>query len=269
LATALWLGFLGACIGSFLNVVAYRLPRGISIVWKPSHCPQCHHPIRPRDNVPVLGWLMLHGRCRDCGQPISPRYAIVEFVMGLVFFVLAYVELFSGGANLPGGPLSTAAGAADTFWNPQWQLIAICTHHAMLLCLLMAMLLMDQDRQSVPRRLTAFALAVAVAVPLYYQSPAMVLQDIALGGATGWFLGWLMTKFAERTSILSHSQANNFTIALAVVGVFLGWQAALLVAVCSNVVFWILGGPTALPSLWTATLLLILFRKQIADITPW
>ena len=72
--TALWLGFIGACIGSFLNVVAYRMPLGLSVVWKPSHCPKCGHDIRPRDNLPVLGWILLRGRCRDCGEPIAePR----------------------------------------------------------------------------------------------------------------------------------------------------------------------------------------------------
>jgi leader peptidase (prepilin peptidase)/N-methyltransferase len=73
LVTALWLGLVGACVGSFLNVVAYRMPRGMSVVWKPSHCPRCGHAIRARDNVPVLGWLLLGGRCRDCREPISPR----------------------------------------------------------------------------------------------------------------------------------------------------------------------------------------------------
>ncbi len=138
LVTALWLGFVGACIGSFLNVVAYRMPRGISIVWKPSHCPQCGHPIRARDNVPVLSWLVLRGRCRDCGEPISPRYAIVEAVMGATFFVLAYVELFSGGANLPGGPLTELTGAASVVWNPQWEIIGAYASHCLLFSLLTA-----------------------------------------------------------------------------------------------------------------------------------
>ena len=78
--TALWLGFMGACVGSFANVVAYRLPLGMSVVWNPSHCPKCSHPLRARDNVPVLGWLWLRGRCRDCGQSIAARYALVELL---------------------------------------------------------------------------------------------------------------------------------------------------------------------------------------------
>ncbi len=88
-----WLTFFGACIGSFLNVVIYRLPRGKSLSNPPSHCPKCGHAIRWYDNVPVLGWLWLGGKCRDCQEPISIRYPIVESVGGLVFGTIAYLTL--------------------------------------------------------------------------------------------------------------------------------------------------------------------------------
>ncbi|MDR2345672.1 MAG: prepilin peptidase [Planctomycetaceae bacterium] len=74
----------GCCVGSFLNVVIYRLPHGDSISYPPSHCPKCKSPIRPYDNIPVLGWILLGGRCRDCREPISLRYPIVEAVAGLI-----------------------------------------------------------------------------------------------------------------------------------------------------------------------------------------
>jgi len=70
--------FVGACVGSFLNVVAGRLPEGRSVSSPPSACPHCKHPIRPWHNIPVLGWLILAGRCRDCAEPISVRYPLVE-----------------------------------------------------------------------------------------------------------------------------------------------------------------------------------------------
>lgn len=73
---------LGAAIGSFLNVVAYRVPRGMSMLTPGSHCPSCAGPIRSRHNIPVIGWLLLRGRCHDCDSPISPRYPIVEAATG-------------------------------------------------------------------------------------------------------------------------------------------------------------------------------------------
>ena len=71
-------GFVGLLIGSFVNVVAYRIPQGISVITPASACPSCGHEIRSRDNLPVIGWLMLRGRCRDCDAPISIRYPMVE-----------------------------------------------------------------------------------------------------------------------------------------------------------------------------------------------
>lgn len=78
-------GFIGLLIGSFVNVIAYRIPKGISVVTPPSACPACGHEIRVRDNVPVVGWLVLRGRCRDCGATISIRYPIVEAVTAVTF----------------------------------------------------------------------------------------------------------------------------------------------------------------------------------------
>ena len=82
----------GLLIGSFLNVVAYRLPRGESLVSPPSHCPACGKPVRPRDNIPVLGWLLLRGRCRDCGEPFSWRYPAVELLTGVLFAVVVATQ---------------------------------------------------------------------------------------------------------------------------------------------------------------------------------
>lgn len=76
---------LGLLIGSFLNVVVWRVPRGESVVSPPSACPRCGHRIAPRDNVPVLSWLVLRGRCRGCGEPISARYPLVEGVTAVLF----------------------------------------------------------------------------------------------------------------------------------------------------------------------------------------
>jgi leader peptidase (prepilin peptidase)/N-methyltransferase len=82
-------GVFGMLIGSFLNVVAYRVPAGLSIVSPPSACPGCGSPIRPKDNIPVLSWLLLRGRCRDCTSPISWRYPLVETLTGVLFVFVA------------------------------------------------------------------------------------------------------------------------------------------------------------------------------------
>jgi leader peptidase (prepilin peptidase) / N-methyltransferase len=80
---------LGLVFGSFGNVVIHRVPAGESVVHPPSACPGCGTPIRPRDNVPVLSWLVLRGRCRDCSEPISSRYPVVELASGALFVAMA------------------------------------------------------------------------------------------------------------------------------------------------------------------------------------
>lgn len=84
-AVAGFAALLGLIFGSFINVVAYRIPAGISVVSPPSACPECNTPIRPRDNIPVLSWFLLRGRCRDCGTRISMRYPIVEVATAVLF----------------------------------------------------------------------------------------------------------------------------------------------------------------------------------------
>ena len=86
------IGLLGAAVGSFLNVVAYRLPRGESLVAPRSRCPSCETPIGPLDNVPIVSWLLLRGRCRSCKARISSRYPLVEALTAAVFTAVALVR---------------------------------------------------------------------------------------------------------------------------------------------------------------------------------
>ena len=90
LALCLWLAAVGGSIGSFLNVVIYRLPIGKNLVYPNSSCPNCHAQIRKQHNLPVLGWLLLRGKCYDCKTPISPRYPLVELTLALIFAVVGY-----------------------------------------------------------------------------------------------------------------------------------------------------------------------------------
>ena len=81
----------GLIFGSFINVVAYRVPANMSVVSPPSACPACDHPIRHRDNIPIISWLVLRGRCRDCDSPISVRYPIVEAATAVLFVATVIV----------------------------------------------------------------------------------------------------------------------------------------------------------------------------------
>ena len=94
---AVFCGILGLLIGSFLNVVIWRVPRGESVVRPPSHCPHCDHRLAPLDNIPLLSWLALRGRCRYCGGPISARYPAVELTTGVLF---AGLDLLRRAASL-------------------------------------------------------------------------------------------------------------------------------------------------------------------------
>ena len=95
-----WTGLLGACVGSFTNLVAWRLPRQESVVFPGSHCPKCGHAIRRHDNLPLLGWLMLRGHCRDCDAAISWRYPAVE-ALSAGLWISALLVWPGAGGGLP------------------------------------------------------------------------------------------------------------------------------------------------------------------------
>ncbi|MCA9138950.1 MAG: prepilin peptidase [Planctomycetales bacterium] len=165
-----WLIYFFSSIGSFLNVVAWRMPRGEGIGGR-SRCPRCANTLKARDNVPILGWVSLGGRCRFCSLPISRRYPIVEALVGVSLTLVGISQLYS--LSLPaqlvhwhGGPL----------WSPQVSpvLMMILTYHAIALSTLWAMALIRIDGTRLPRRLLAFAL-VAVVVPMLAFPTVMVV----------------------------------------------------------------------------------------------
>lgn len=90
----IWAFVTGCCVGSFLNVCIWRIPRGESVVVVPSHCPKCNHNIKWYENLPLISWLALRGKCSSCSEPISPRYFIVEFMTGLMFYMLWFKVTF-------------------------------------------------------------------------------------------------------------------------------------------------------------------------------
>src|ERR1700678_4271220 len=118
---------LGACVGSFLNVVVWRLPRGESIVHPPSHCPKCNHRLAAWDNIPVFGWMFLRGKCRYCRNPISIKYPVVEAITGLLF-VFYYVMLFIvkvGPSAEPGSPAVWLGFGGMRSLNEDWPIYGL------------------------------------------------------------------------------------------------------------------------------------------------
>ena len=104
ISSAFWLFsafsfILGCCIGSFMNVVVWRLPRGESLVHPPSHCPKCGHAIKPWENIPIISWLCLKARCSNCHLPISIKYPLGEGATGLLFAFL-WMRIFKRGLPL-------------------------------------------------------------------------------------------------------------------------------------------------------------------------
>jgi leader peptidase (prepilin peptidase) / N-methyltransferase len=159
-AGAVLAGIAGALIGSFLNVVAYRLPRHESLLHPGSRCPHCGTPVKPYDNVPVLGWLLLRGRCRACREPISWRYPLVEAVTALLC-ALVVVHF----------------GADEDVWLGLAFVI-----------LLVPVTLIDLDFRIIPNVLMAIGAVVAIVLVALTESGDLVQHLIAAAAAGGFFL---------------------------------------------------------------------------------
>jgi leader peptidase (prepilin peptidase) / N-methyltransferase len=194
-------GVLGALGGSFLNVVVYRLPRHESLLGPASHCPSCGVPVKPYDNVPILSFLLLRGRCRSCGTAISPRYPLVE----------ALTALLCAGAVLRH---DSAAGIALSI--------------ALILIVVPAALI-DLEHRIIPNKLTALGAVVAIVLGLALD-PSGELQRLIAGAAAGGFL---------LLAALAHPGGMGMgDVKLAgVIGLFLGSAVApaVLIALLSGV----------------------------------
>lgn len=152
LLTAGWFFYLGAAVGSFSNVVAWRMPRGLAFGGSVSRCPNCGKAISFFDNVPILGWLNLRGRCRQCRWPIPIRYLLVEVAYGSMFVLLYYIDL-----RLP-----TWEGDSPWPWIDSPKDIGRLLYHAALLSLLGICCLIRSQGSSVPKRLWWFGVVVGV-----------------------------------------------------------------------------------------------------------
>lgn len=154
----------GLIVGSFLNVVAYRLPRGESLLWPASRCPSCKTPVKAYDNLPVLGWLMLRGRCRSCHERISSRYPVVEATCAALAVLV----------------LVTKHSAHDVVLG------------LLLVAVLVPVALIDLDSRVIPNKITLPAAIAAVVAGALTRPSGLPEQLIAGAAAAGFLLIFLV-----------------------------------------------------------------------------
>ena len=197
----------GAAIGSFLNVVIYRLPAGLSILWPPSRCPKCLHRLGMGENIPVFGWLWLRGKCLKCKTPISPRYPLVELITGLLFIAVFREFDFT------------------------FQAVG----YSILICWLLSLSLIDLDTMTLPNVLTQSGLLLGlgfVATLGWLETGEIAgVINYLMGGIGSVVLGiWLFDVIGFVGSILFQQAALGGGDAklAAMIGAWLGWKYLLL-----------------------------------------
>ena len=207
---------LGACIASFLNVVIWRVPRGESIVSPPSHCPKCNAAIRWYQNIPILSWLALRGKCANCKAPISPRYIFIETLGGVLF--LAVFLKYGTSGNLAVAALNTTVA---------WVWIALMIVGSMI----------DFDYKLLPDFVTVGGMALGVAVGV---ADSIRLQSIApvvwsLGGLVfGFGLLWLI-RFLGSKAFKREAMGLGDVFLMGAVGALFGPVAVLVTLILSSV----------------------------------
>jgi len=217
---------IGACIGSFLNVVIYRVPAGLSILHPPSRCPHCLRPLAPRDNIPVIGWFLIKGKCRYCRTPVSWRYPAIEAFTAFLFWcVVAYF-----GTSL--------------------SILVLCFYAAFLSWLL-ALAMIDIDTQTLPNSLTQSGLVLG----LIYQvslattgangaSNVASISKLLLFGIIGAIVGiWLLDimRIAGRFFLQKEAMGGGDPKLAAMIGMWLGWQNVLLAIMIASAIGTVVG----------------------------
>jgi len=191
--SVIFVAVLGAMVGSFLNVCIYRLPIGKSIVWPASACAQCGRLLAWFENIPIVSWTLLRGRCRTCKKPISGRYPLVESLTALMF------------------------AAAWWYYGPTWLFVS----RILFGCALIVLFAIDLEHFLLPDRVTLPGIVVGFLISAFTGNPGWMssLIGIVAGGGLLWLL-------AEVWSRLRNVEAMGFgdVKMLAMIGAFLGWR---------------------------------------------
>jgi len=200
----------GACIGSFLNVCIFRIPAGASIVRPPSSCPRCKTRIAFYDNIPILSWLLLMGKCRACGASIAVRYPLVELLTGLF------------------------AASAIVFFGPTWHALAAFAFIAVLI----VVSFIDLDHRIIPDIISLpgipiFFIAAIAATDLTWQSGAI---GILAGGGSLYAVAWGYQAITGREGM-----GGGDIKLLGMIGAFIGWQGVLFTLFAASAIGTLVG----------------------------
>jgi leader peptidase (prepilin peptidase)/N-methyltransferase len=194
----------GACVGSFLNVVIARLPAGHSLVRPRSRCPRCGAPIAWYDNIPLVSWVLLRGRCRNCKEPISVRYPLVELLTAVVCL------------------------AVFTQFGLRWAALG----YAVFACALIALSYIDLDTWLLPHEITWPLLALGLASPLW--NPALRPLESIIGAAAGFAFFAGLALFGEKV-LRKETMGWGDVWLLSAIGAWLGWKSLLPVVLLAAV----------------------------------
>lgn len=248
--TVAWVFYVGSCFASFLNVVAWRVPRGKSILGS-SHCPHCNSKLTFKDNIPIFGWLKNQGQCRYCQQPVAKRYFDVEVILGAIFLLVVLITLVSGGINLPLRPVNESGGFERVLFDPKWDLIQIVSFHLVLISCLFTFALIRIDQKPVPVSVFAtgivFGIVMSLVFPtvqlIHWKNPSLVVPGYStfeinqtitmlLGASCGALCGLVVGRVGWRNLNAGFgAQARCVVFAFVLCGLFLGWQSAISIAV--------------------------------------
>jgi leader peptidase (prepilin peptidase)/N-methyltransferase len=250
--------YFGACIGSFLNVVAHGVPRGESVGLRDSCCPKCKAKIRRIDNLPIFSYLNLSARCRSCQSPIPPRYLIVEILVATIFGSLFLYQLVTGAANVPAVRTVSYSGILWIVLYPKWDIIGIFFFHSFFMSFLVVLSLVEWDRKSqradaadasTAKRTLRFSIALLLSF-LILATIYFPLQPIPAPDFLSWLTGGVpalsqLVKlvfggvvgaavagcFVALARLVERENCITLVPAMTLVGIVLGWQSVLHVSV--------------------------------------